>query len=98
MPDRLTLLCQSTDLDVLNMPDNVTVAPWGEVFLAEDSVLGEQHVRVLSAEGKVCDFGRNALSRSELAGVCFSPDGGTLFVNVYGDGLTLAVRGPFRGA
>lgn len=96
MPDRLTLISQSTDPDVLNMPDNVTVAPWGEVFLAEDSVLGEQHVRVLSPDGKICDFGRNALSRSELAGVCFSPDGGTLFVNIYGDGLTLAIRGPFR--
>ncbi len=95
-PDRLTLLAQSTDTDVLDMPDNLTVAPWGDVFLAEDSVGGEQYVRVLSTDGTVSDFGRNALSQSELAGVCFSPDGGTLFVNIYGDALTLAIRGPFR--
>ncbi len=97
-PDQLTLLAESTDTDVLNMPDNITMAPWGELFLAEDSVLGEQRIRVLAKDGKVSDFGRNALSRSELAGVCFSPDGGTLFLNIYGDGLTLAVRGPFRNA
>jgi secreted PhoX family phosphatase len=97
-PDRLTLLAESTDTDVLNMPDNLTVAPWGEIFLAEDSVVGVQHIRILSPDGRVSAFGRNALSRSELAGVCFSPDGTCLFVNIYGDGLTLAVRGPFHGA
>jgi hypothetical protein len=80
------------------MPDNITLAPWGELFLAEDSVLGQQHLRVLSRDGRVSDFGRNALSLSELAGVCFSPDGKTLFLNIYGDGLTLAVRGPFHDA
>jgi hypothetical protein len=96
--DRLELLAESADTDVLDMPDNLTVAPWGDVFMAEDSVGGDQFVRVLSPEGKVFDFARNAVSQSELAGVCFSPDGETLFVNVFGDGLTLAVRGPFRAA
>ena len=97
-PDRLTLLAQSTDTDVLNMPDNITMAPWGDLFLCEDCVVGEQHLRVLSKDGQVSNFGRNALSRSELAGVCFSPDGKTLFVNIYGDGLTLAIRGAFPAA
>jgi secreted PhoX family phosphatase len=96
--DRLSVVAQSTDTDLLNMPDNVTVSPWGEVFMAEDSVGGVQHLRVLSPDGIVSDFARNALSRSELAGVCFSPDGRTLFVNIYGDGLTLAIRGPFPSA
>lgn len=94
----LELLCQSTDESVLDMPDNIAVSPTGAVFLAEDSVHGEHYVRVLTADGRVSEFARNALSRSELAGVCFSPDGSTLFVNVYADGLTLAVRGPFHRA
>jgi hypothetical protein len=97
-PDRLTLLAESTDTDVLNMPDNITAAPWGDLYLAEDSVTAEQHIRVLSPDGTVSLFARNAVSRSELAGVCFSPGCDTLFVNIYGDGLTLAVRGPFRAA
>ncbi len=94
--DRLLLLSESTCTDVLDMPDNLTVSPSHEVFIAEDSVVGDQYLRVISRDGALFDFARNARSQSELAGVCFSPDGGTLFLNLYGDGLTLAVRGPFQ--
>lgn len=97
-PDRLELVAQSSSTDALDMPDNLTVAPWGDVFLAEDSPFGDQYLRVLAKDGKITDFARNAGSQSELAGVCFSPDGATLFVNVYLDGLTIAIRGPFRSA
>ena len=31
-----------------------------------------------------------------LAGSCFSPDGSVLFVNMQGDGLTLAITGPWQ--
>ena len=34
--------------------------------------------------------------QSELAGVCFSPDGSTMFVNIYWPGVTLAITGPWR--
>ena len=51
-------------------------------------------------------FAVNTYSDSELAGVCFSPDGATLFVNLYGDsagtpaqhageGMTCAITGPW---
>jgi secreted PhoX family phosphatase len=92
------LLCQSTDASVLDMPDNIAVSPSGAVFMAEDSAYGEHYLRVLTPDGRVSDFARNAVNRSELAGVCFSPDGTTLFVNVYADGMTLAVSGPFLRA
>jgi uncharacterized protein len=94
--DVLELAAQSESTRVLDMPDNLTVSPWGEVFLCEDSVGGDQYVRVLDLTGRVVDFARNAASQGELAGGCFSPDGGTFFVNLFADGLTLAVRGPFR--
>ena len=32
---------------------------------------------------------------TELAGVCFSPDGTTLFLNAYFPGTTLAITGPW---
>lgn len=90
----LELLARSEHADVLNHPDNITVAPWGELFMAEDAGTGSG-IRVLNAAGEVFDFARNAKSDSELAGVCFSPDGKTLFVNIQFDHLTLAIRGPF---
>ena len=37
----------------------------------------------------------NTYIPSELAGICFSPDGRTMFVNIQKRGLTLAIRGPW---
>ncbi len=91
----LTLLAQSTSADELDGPDNITVAPWGDVIIAEDG-RGEQYLRGLTRAGKLYNIARNALSEGELAGVCFSPDGRTLFLNLQHDGLTVALSGPWR--
>lgn len=48
----------------------------------------------MDARGQVFDFARNAYSGSELAGVCFAPDGSALFANMQQDGVTLAIEGP----
>lgn len=90
----LELLASSEDASVLDHPDNITVAPWGDLFMAEDGD-GEDYIRVLNARGEVFDFARNAKSTGEFAGVCFSPDGRTLFVNLMFEHLTVAIRGPF---
>jgi hypothetical protein len=90
----LELVTQSEDPGVLDFPDNITIAPWGQLFMAEDGD-GDNFVRTLTDAGDVEPFARNAASDSELAGVCFSPDGKVMFVNIQGDGLTLAVTGPF---
>jgi uncharacterized protein len=79
------------------MPDNITVAPWGGLFMAEDGGSGSNYIRGLDASGAVFDFARNAASASEFAGVCFAPDGRAMFVNIQRDGLTLAITGPFHG-
>ncbi len=92
----LTLIAQAEDTAVLENPDNITVAPWGDVYIAEDGG-GTDHLRILDPNGNVSDFARNALSGSELAGVCFSPDGTALFVNLQADHMTLVVTGPFPG-
>jgi secreted PhoX family phosphatase len=91
----LRLLAQSEDPRVLNMPDNITATPWGDYLVCEDNH-ETTHLRLISRAGSVLPFARNALSRSEFAGVCFSPDGRTLFVNIQEEGLTLAIRGPFE--
>ncbi len=90
----LELIAVSDGLQTLDFPDNITVAPWGELFIAEDGS-AEQFVRFIDADGAICDFARNAVSDSEFAGVCFSPDGSAMFVNIQEQGLTLMVTGPF---
>lgn len=92
----LELIAQSPDRSVLDMPDNLCVAPWGDIVLAEDGRWPDQYVRVLTADGRILDLARNALSSAEIAGVCFSPSGDTLFLNLQGEGITLAIRGPFQ--
>jgi hypothetical protein len=90
----LECVADSASADELNAPDNVTVAPWGQVFIAEDAD-GTCFLRALTEDGTVVPFARNANSGSELAGVCFSPDGKILFVNAQADGFTYAITGPF---
>ncbi|HET6339958.1 MAG TPA: alkaline phosphatase PhoX [Polyangiales bacterium] len=93
-PAHLTLLVQSEDATVLDMPDNITVSPSGHVFVAEDGLQGN-YLRHVTASGAIVDVARCALSLTEFAGPCFAPDGKTMFVNLQGNGLTLAIRGPF---
>lgn len=89
----LTLIVEATDPEVLAMPDNLTVAPWGDLILCEDGP-DVDHLRGLTPEGQLYTLARNNTSANELAGVCFSPEGRVMYVNLQKDGLTLAVRGP----
>ena len=91
----LEVIAESTDLERLDMPDNLCVSPHGLLYVAEDGLNGN-FLRRISTSGSMVAFGRNAVSLSEFAGPCFSPDGRTLFVNIQLDGLTLAIRGPFE--
>lgn len=91
---RLELLCESRQSAELDCPDNITVSPHGAVFVAEDGS-GEQFVRMIDSRGGIHNFARNALSISELAGVCFDPLGEIMFLNIQHDGITLAITGPF---
>jgi len=93
--DTLSLIAQSEDEQQLHMPDNITVTPWGDLLVCEDNQR-DAFLRLITRDGRVLPFGRNALSASELAGACFSPDGRLLFVNIQENGLTLVIRGPWE--
>lgn len=90
----LTVIAASSHPKELDMPDNLTASPDGLLFIAEDGYEGN-YVRYLDAHGLPQPFARNAISRGEFAGPCFSPKGNRLFVNLQTDGLTLAIHGPF---
>ena len=99
----LTLVYESPDRNVLDMPDNICLDAKGELlFLCEDSdykgVGGtpDNFVRILTPGGKIADFAKNIMpdfQTSEFAGATFTPDGKTLFVNLQEPGVTLAIWG-----
>ena len=90
----MTLIAQPAEKSVLRHPDNITVTPWGDALVAEDGPPGNRLIGVRS-DGSSYVFAQNKLNGSELAGICFAPDGQTAFVNIQVPGLTLAIRGPF---
>jgi uncharacterized protein len=88
----IELFLEPNDNNIIDMPDNITLAPNGHLITCEDGK-GEQRLVGITPQGGVYTFARNARDNSEFAGACFAPDGRTMFVNIYDPGLTLAVWG-----
>lgn len=91
---KLQLFLESTDKSLYNFGDNLTVTPQGHLLVCEDQYtkVVDNHLRGVTTEGKIYNFAR-LHAQTELAGACFSPDGSTLFVNVYSPAKTLAITG-----
>lgn len=97
----LTLLFESTAIDALRLPDNITISPRGAIVVCEDPEPAPAFIRVITSEGHIFPFAQNiahgfGVVSTELAGATFSPDGETLFVNLFGPGLTVAIWGPWE--
>lgn len=109
----LQLVYESPGSDVLDSPDNICLSPKGSILICEDdaSMDRDRHplapgipdvnrLIALGGDGLPSVFAVNVLNSSEFAGACFSPDGQTLFVNVFGDespgsAMTCAIWGPW---
>ena len=94
MPGSLTLLAEATSDSLLRNADNLTMAPWGDLVVCEDTA-SQCGLVGIRPDGSQYQLANSAYTTSELAGVCFSPDGKTLFVNIQYPGMTLAITGPF---
>jgi hypothetical protein len=73
------------------------MSPWGDLIVCEDTA---DHCGLigLRSDGSLYPIADNAYTESELAGICFSPDGSVMFVNIQMQGLTLAITGPWGRA
>ncbi len=93
-PGELTLIAEAVEQSLLRNADNLTMAPWGDLIVCEDTAnhCGLVGIRPDGTQYEIAD---NPYSSSELAGVCFSPDGQTLFVNIQYPGMTIAINGPW---
>ena len=79
----------------LNMPDNITIAPWGDLIVCEDNS-DRNRLWGLTPKGKPYLIAQNSYSGSEFAGVCFSPLDNTMFINIQSNGQTLLIDGDWN--
>lgn len=106
----LELFYESPGSAVLDYPDNICLGPRGLIVICEDSDQPVQRLYGLDRDGALFELARNNVQLdgvlghsgdfrgSEWAGACFSPDGRTLFANIYRPGFTVAINGPFDRA
>ncbi|UGY90702.1 alkaline phosphatase PhoX [Streptomyces gobiensis] len=84
-------------------PDNITVSPYGGLIIAEDGE-GVQHLFGATDDGRTYELARNEVNvgtdekpaYQEFTGVCFSPDGATLYANIQEPGIMVAITGPWQ--
>ncbi len=94
--EKLDLFFESTSPDQFNYGDNLTIAPWGDLIVCEDQYTDpvDNYLRGIAPSGTPYPLAR-LHAQTEWAGACFSPDGRTLFVNVYSPARTIAITGPW---
>jgi secreted PhoX family phosphatase len=92
----MELFVESKDASILSYADNLTISNYGDVIIAEDTY-DKRSCRIvgITPQGQCYHIASNSYNSSELAGVCFSPDYKTLFVNIQKEGITVAIQGPW---
>ncbi|MEA5515167.1 alkaline phosphatase PhoX [Nodularia sp. UHCC 0506] len=94
--EEITLVVEASPSGAfLQAPDNIVVAPFGDLFLCEDGS-GTDYIVGVNKKGEVYQFAMNNIGSGEFAGACFSADGRTLFVNIQSPGITFAIFGPWN--
>jgi secreted PhoX family phosphatase len=93
--DQARTLCRAQNKALLSNCNNLTLAPWGDLILREDTSTVCRLIGVTTA-GRYQVIAAGSEPGRELAGACFYPDGTILFVNVQNPGYTLAITGPWQ--
>ncbi len=70
----LELFYESSSANDLEMPDNICITPWGDLWIAEDGD-GVDRIIGMTPEGETYVFAENKINDSELAGPTFSTRG-----------------------
>lgn len=94
-PGTLELFLEPNDSNLIQNADNLTTSPWGDLIVCEDRQGDVVRLVGVTPQGGCYTLANNRV-RGEFAGVTFSPDGSTLFVNLQTEGMTVAITGPWR--
>ena len=91
----IELFFESHDQNTMELCDNLTISPWGDIIICEDGK-GMDRLIGIRKDGSSYIIAENILNNSEFAGANFSPDGSILFVNIFRPTKTLAITGPWE--
>ena len=91
-PARLELFVEPNDSRLVESADNLTMSPFGDLVVCEDRQGELVRLVGVTPAGGLYTLAENH-ARTEFAGVTFSPDGTTLFVNLQERGETFAITG-----
>lgn len=94
-PGKLELFIEPNNASRMVNPDNITISPWGDVIVCEDTGGNDCRLIGITRAGGMYTLAHSR-KHGEFAGCVFSPDGSTLFVNMQEQGLTLAITGPWK--
>jgi uncharacterized protein len=94
----LVVVADSTGVEMLDGPDSIMIAPWGDVLVTEDSVSSSPQSRLLGITQKGEMYVLARTQTGELSGLCFSPDGRAMFLSLFNQGITVVITGPFPDA
>ena len=92
--DYITLFYESSSKDEFWMGDNITISPWGDLIVCEDNDSNACKLIGFTPKGKLYVLGKVSSKRStEISGVCFSPDGTKMGLNLQHEGKTIIISG-----
>ena len=92
---KLELWFEMSAKDMINMPDNLTVAPWGDLIVCEDNP-DIDRLWGIKPDGSVYLIAENSYTGAELAGVCFNQKNDTMYLNIQQNGQTIAIKGDWK--
>ena len=95
-PGMLELFAEPNDSKRMSMVDNLVISPNGDIILAEDNTKNHNRIIGITPKGQIYTLAKNVRTKHEFAGCTWSPDGQTLFFNIFDEGGTVAVTGPWR--
>ena len=91
----LELIFESTDAAAMAAPDHICASPLNNNLIICEDGAGAEYLHLLRRSGnQIYRLAENLYpgqTGSEWAGACFSPDGQTLFANVYTPGAVFAI-------
>lgn len=95
--ETITLFYESEDKDEFWMGDNITISPWGDLIVCEDNDSNACKLIGFTKNGKIYNLGMVSSKKStEIAGVCFSPDGTKMALNLQHEGKTIVIEGDWE--